>query len=100
MPVDADRDGSLAREAVKGHLANFRMPGFITEFKCRDDALPYDPAFTSASFRPYNYLDEIPEDSAVYAVSGWTDWACYANGVGSRYLSLPNTDNPGLLGPW
>ncbi len=100
LPVDADRDGSLVREAVKGHLANFRMPDFITEFKCRDDALPYDPAFTSASFSPYNYLDEIPEDVAVYAVSGWTDGAGYANGVLSRYLSLPNRNKRVLLGPW
>ena len=61
------------------------MPDFITEFKFRDDALPYDPAFTSASFSPYNYLDEIPEDVAVYAVSGWMDGAGYANGVLSRY---------------
>jgi len=100
LPVDDDRDGSLAREAVKGHLANFRMPDFITEFKCRDDALPYDPSFTSASFSPYNYLDEIPEDVAVYAVSGWTDGAGYANGVLSRYLSLPNRHKRVLLGPW
>lgn len=100
LPVDDDRDGSLAREAVRGHLANFRMPDFITEFKCRDDALPYDPAFTSASFSPYSYLDEIPEDIAVYAVSGWTDGAGYANGVLSRYLSLPNRNKRVLLGPW
>ena len=100
LPVDDDRDGALAREAVKGHLANFRMPDFITEFKCRDDALPYDPAFTSASFSPYNYLDEIPEDVAVYAVSGWTDGAGYANGVLSRYLTLPNKNKRVLLGPW
>lgn len=100
LPVDDDRDGALAREAVKGHLANFRMPDFITEFKCRDDALPYDPAFTSASFSPYSYLDEIPQDVAVYAVSGWTDGAGYANGVLSRYLSLPNRDKRVLLGPW
>ena len=60
MPVDDDRDGSQARAAVQEHLANFRMPDFMTEFKCRDDALPYDPAFTPASFSPYNYLDEIP----------------------------------------
>jgi len=100
QPVDADRDGALVREAVKGHLANFRMPDFITEFKCRDDALPYDPAFTSASFSPYNYLDEIPEDVAVYAVSGWTDGAGYANGTLSRYLSLPNRNKRVLLGPW
>jgi putative CocE/NonD family hydrolase len=100
MPVDADRDGSLAREAVKGHLANFRMPDFITEFKCRDDALPYDPSFTSASFSPYHYLDEIPKDVAVYAVSGWMDGAGYANGVLSRYLTLPNPEKRVLLGPW
>src|SRR6185369_15016455 len=73
QPVDEDRDGSLAREAVQGHLANFRMPDFITEFKCRDDALPYDPNFTAASFSPYNYLDQIPKDVAVYAISGWME---------------------------
>jgi putative CocE/NonD family hydrolase len=100
LPVDADTDGSLAREAVKGHLANFRMPDFITEFKCRDDALPYDPTFTSASFSPYNYLDEMPTDIAVYAVSGWMDGAGYANGVLSRYLTLPNKNKRVLLGPW
>ena len=43
---------SLAREAVKGHLANFRMPDFITEFKFRDDALPYDPSFTAPRSAP------------------------------------------------
>jgi putative CocE/NonD family hydrolase len=100
LPVDDDADGSLAREAVKGHLANFRMPDFMTEFKCRDDALPYDPGFTPASFSPYNYLDEIPPDVAVYAVSGWTDGAGYANGTLSRYLSLPNKNKRVLLGPW
>ncbi|MCX7365973.1 MAG: CocE/NonD family hydrolase [Alphaproteobacteria bacterium] len=100
MPVDDDTDGSLAREAVKGHLANFRMPDFITEFKCRDDALPYDPTFTSASFSPYNYLDEMPKDVAVYAVSGWMDGAGYANGTLSRFLTLPNTERRVLLGPW
>ena len=90
MPVDDDKDGALAREAVKGHLANFRMPDFITEFKFRDDALPYDPSFTGASFSPYNYLDEMPKDVAVYAVSGWMDGAGYANGALSRFLTLPN----------
>jgi len=100
MPVDDDGDGSLARAAVQEHLANFRMPDFMTEFKCRDDALPYDPSFTSASFSPYNYVDQIPQDVAVYAVSGWTDGAGYANGVLSRYLTLPNKNKYVLLGPW
>ena len=93
-------DGSLARAAVQEHLANFRMPDFITEFKFRDDALPYDPSFTPASFSPYNYLDEIPSDVAVYAVSGWIDGAGYANGTLSRFLTLPNKPSACLLGPW
>jgi uncharacterized protein len=100
MPVDDDRDGSLAREAVQGHLANFRMPDFITEFKFRDDALPYDSNFTSASFSPYNYLDEIPKDVAVYAISGWMDGAGYANGALARFLTLPNAHRRLMLGPW
>jgi putative CocE/NonD family hydrolase len=100
MPVDDDRDGALARQAVVEHLANFRQPDFMTEFKCRDDALLYDPSFTSASFSPYNYLDQIPRDVAVYAVSGWTDGAGYANGAISRFLTLPNAERRLLLGPW
>jgi uncharacterized protein len=100
MPVDDDKDGSLVREAVKGHLANFRMPDFMTEFKFRDDSLPYDPSFTSASFGPYNYLDQIPIDVAVYAISGWMDGAGYANGTLSRFLTLPNAERRIMLGPW
>ncbi len=100
MPVDDDKDGTLAREAVKGHLANFRMPDFMSEFKFRDDTLPYDPSFSSASFGPYNYLDHIPKDVAVYAISGWMDGAGYANGTLSRFLTLPNAQRRIMLGPW
>ncbi|HEX9327125.1 MAG TPA: CocE/NonD family hydrolase [Reyranella sp.] len=100
MPVDDDKDGALAREAVKEHLANFRMPDFMSEFKFRDDTLPYDPSFSSASFGPYNYLDEIPKDVAVYAISGWMDGAGYANGTLSRFLTLPNAQRRIMLGPW
>jgi len=100
MPVDADVGGALAREAVQGHLANFRMPDFIGEFRFRDDTLPYDPGFSSASFSPYKYLDEIPEDVAVYAVFGSMDGAGYANGTLSRFLTLPNAERRVMLGPW
>ena len=100
MPVDDDKDGSLARAAVKEHVANFRMPDFMSEFKFRDDTLPYDPSFSSASFGPYNYLEQIPEDVAVYAISGWMDGAGYANGTLSRFLTLPNAQRRIMLGPW
>ncbi|HYX03824.1 MAG TPA: CocE/NonD family hydrolase [Reyranella sp.] len=100
MPVDDDRDGALARAAVQEHAANFRMPDFMSEFKCRDDSLPYDPSFTPAAFSPYNYLDEMPKDVAVYAISGWMDGAGYANGTLSRFLTLPNAERRIMLGPW
>ncbi|MBX3502239.1 MAG: CocE/NonD family hydrolase [Alphaproteobacteria bacterium] len=100
QPVDDDRDGALARAAVREHLANFRMPDFMTEFKFRDDSLPYDASFTPASFSPCNYLDQIPKDVAVYAISGWMDGAGYANGTLARYLTLPNAERRVMLGPW
>jgi hypothetical protein len=100
MPVDDDKDGSLARQAVKEHLANFRMPDFMSEFKFRDDTLAYDPSFSSASFSPYNYLDQVPADVAVYAISGWMDGAGYANGALSRFLTLSNAQRRIMLGPW
>lgn len=99
-PVDEDEDGSLCRAAVREHIANFRMPDFIAEFKFRDDTLPYDESFTSAKFGPYNYASGVREDVAVYAVSGWTDGAGYANGAISRFLTLPNPKKYLLLGPW
>ncbi len=99
-PVDEDEDGSLCRAAVREHLANFRQPDFMSEFKFRDDTLPYDKTFTSAKFGPYNYVDGVREDVAVYAVSGWYDGAGYANGTISRYLTLPNRKKYLLLGPW
>ena len=100
MPVDEDKDGSLARAAVREHLANFRMPDFMVEFKCRDDALPYDPSFTSASFSPYNYLEHIRDDVAVYAISGWLDGAGYANATIARFSTLKNAERRIMLGPW
>jgi hypothetical protein len=51
-PVDEDPRGDTRDAAVREHIANFRMPAFITEFRYHDDALPYDPQFTPASFSP------------------------------------------------
>lgn len=100
QPVDEDADGSLCRTAITEHVANFRMPDFITEFKFKGDALPYDPNFTSACFSPYGFCKGVPADVAVYSVSGWMDGAGYANGAISRFLTLPNNHRHLLLGPW
>jgi uncharacterized protein len=99
-PVDEDADGSLARAAVAEHRGNFRMPDFITEFRFKEEPLPYDPNFSSASFSPYHYAHGIRPDVAVYSVSGWMDGAGYTNGAISRHLTLPNRHRYLLIGPW
>jgi hypothetical protein len=99
-PVDEDTDGSVVRAAVAEHRANFRMPDFITEFRFKEEPLPYDASFSSASFSPYHYAHGIRPDVAVYSVSGWMDGAGYTNGAISRHLTLPNPHKYLLLGPW
>lgn len=99
-PVDEDADGSLVRAAAAGHRGNFRMPDFITEFRFKEEPLPYDASFSSASFSPYHYAHGIRPDVAVYSVSGWMDGAGYTNGAIARHLTLPNEHRYLLLGPW
>jgi hypothetical protein len=99
-PVDADPRGDARDAAVREHIANFRMPAFITEFRYHDDALPYDPEFTPASFSPCQYAHRIKSDVAVLSVSGWMDGAGYQNGAIARFLTLPNRNKHLLLGPW
>lgn len=100
QPVDDDLDGMLVREAVQEHLGNFRQTDFMAEFRFRDDALPYDPAFTSGSFSPYSLREHIRPDVAIYSMSGWYDGAGYANGAIARHLTLSDNPRHLLLGPW
>jgi uncharacterized protein len=100
QPVDEDGDGALCREALREHLANFHMPDFITEFRFKDDTLPYDKEFSSASFSPYRYAEGVRPDVAVYSVSGWMDGAGFTNGAIARFLTLPNAKRHLLIGPW
>jgi putative CocE/NonD family hydrolase len=100
QPVDDDADGTLCRAATVEHLGNFRMPDFITEFRFRDDRLPYDHEFGAHSFSPCSYAEGIAKDVAVCSVSGWMDGAGFANGAIVRFLSLPNPKKHLLLGPW
>jgi len=100
QPVDDDPDGTARDEAVREHAGNFRMPDFITEFRFREEPLPYDAGFSSASFSPYRYAADMSADIAVLSVSGWMDGAGYANGALARFLTLPNRAQHLLLGPW
>ncbi|MBI0538426.1 CocE/NonD family hydrolase [Roseomonas sp. KE2513] len=99
-PVDEDPEGALLAQAIHEHLGNFRQPDFMGEFRFREEALPYDPGFSSASFSPYSVRDGIRPDVAVLACSGWMDGAGYANGAISRFLTLKSNPVHLLLGPW
>ncbi|MCR0982777.1 CocE/NonD family hydrolase [Roseomonas populi] len=99
-PVDEDPDGALLAQAIHGHLGNFRQPDFMGEFRFREEALPYDPSFSSASFSPYSVREGIRPDVAVLACSGWMDGAGYANGAIARFLTLAENPVHLLLGPW
>ncbi|MGJ5199573.1 MULTISPECIES: CocE/NonD family hydrolase [unclassified Bradyrhizobium] len=100
QPVDADTDGVLVREAVREHLANFRQTDFMAEFKFREEALVYDPGFSSASFSPYALSAGVRRDVAILSVSGWCDGAGYMNGAISRFLTMKDNPRHLLLGPW
>ncbi|WP_241082994.1 CocE/NonD family hydrolase [Achromobacter xylosoxidans] len=100
QPVDEDPDGLLLKEAIHQHLGNFRQTEFMPEFRFREDPLPYDPEFSSATFSPYTLAGHIPGDVAVLSVSGWMDGGGYMNGAISRYLTLSKNPRYLLLGPW
>jgi putative CocE/NonD family hydrolase len=99
-PVDEDAGGTLLAAALHEHQGNFRQPDFMGEFRFREDPLPYDPSFSSASFSPYSVSDGIRKDVAVLAVSGWMDGAGYANGAIARFLTLRENKVHLMLGPW
>ena len=100
QPVDEDGDGAMVRAAVKEHLGNFRQTDFMPEFRFREEGLPYDPEFSSASFSPYAASASVRPDVAVLSVSGWMDGAGYMNGAIARFLTLKDNPRHLLLGPW
>lgn len=100
QPVDEDPTGTLLADAIHAHLGNFRQTEFMPEFRYREDPLPYDASFSSASFSPYSVSPGIGKDVAVLSVSGWMDGAGYMNGAISRFLTLKDNPRHLLLGPW
>ncbi|MGR3378924.1 CocE/NonD family hydrolase [Salipiger abyssi] len=99
-PVDADQDGSLLAAAVAEHQGNFRQTDFMADFGYREEGLPYDPGYSSASISPYSYAEGVREDVAILSVSGWMDGAGYANGAIARFLTLDKNPRHLVLGPW
>jgi len=100
QPVDEDADSALLNQAVRQHLGNFRQTDLMAEFRFREEALPYDPSFSSASISPYSVAHGIRSDVAILSVSGWLDGAGYMNGAIARYLTKKDNPRHLLLGPW
>lgn len=100
QPVDADPDGSLLAQALHQHRSNCRLSELARELPFQHDAAHHDPALTLDVCSPGHYARSIPEDVAVYSVSGWYDGAGYSNAAITRFLTLPRHQHRLLLGPW
>lgn len=99
-PVDADLDNTLLRAAIAEHSANFDMVEFVNQRPCRDSGSIGDLSMTCEVISPSSYVTEQRHQVATYAISGWRDGYGYSDAAVRRFLSLKNTKNRLLLGPW
>lgn len=100
QPVDDDPDGELLDKAISEHAESYSHQELMREFSFREDPLPYDSNYSSATFSPYKYAYNVPRDVAIYSVSGWMDGAGYSNGAISRFLVQNENPRHLMLGPW
>ncbi|QHI99508.1 CocE/NonD family hydrolase [Xylophilus rhododendri] len=100
QPVDEDPDGRLLAQALQQHRSNCRLSDMARELPFQHDAVLHDPALTLDVCSPGYYARQIPEDVAIYSISGWYDGAGYSNSAITRFLTLPNHQHRLLLGPW
>lgn len=98
-PVDGD-DGTLLKQALNEHTANFEMVSFIQALNCRDSSPLGDPDLTAAEISPATYASSFREDVAVYSVSGWRDGFGYADAAVRRHATLKTQRKHLILGPW
>lgn len=100
QPVDEDAESRLVKAAVAEHQSNFRQTDFMADLSYREEGLPYDKSYSSATISPYSYASGTREDVAILSMSGWMDGAGYANGAIARFLTLDSNPRHLVLGPW
>jgi putative CocE/NonD family hydrolase len=100
QPVDEDCDGRLLAQALQQHRSNCRLSDMAREVPFQHDAVLHDPTLTLDVCSPGYYARQIPEDVAIYSISGWYDGAGYSNSAITRFLTLPGNKHRLLLGPW
>ncbi len=98
--VDDDVDGTELAQAITQHKSNCDLGEMAREVPFRDDAFLHDPELSLEVCSPAFYSELIPEDVAIYSISGWLDGAGYSNSAISRYLTLTRQPHRLLLGPW
>lgn len=100
-PVDGD-DGRELAAAFAGHGDNFNVHRAALEMRYRDDVgMSADfPGATINTFSPHTKVSEIRSSgAAIYNYSGWCD-ASYQHSAVKRFLTIDNTANRLILGPW
>lgn len=100
QPVDDDADGALLAMALQQHRNSCRLNDLVREMPFQHDSALHDPALSLDVCSPGYYARSIPEDVAIYSISGWYDGAGYSNAAITRFLTLPNHQHRLLLGPW
>jgi len=100
QPVDADADGQLLAQALQQHRSNCRLNDLARELPFQHDGTLHDPTLTLDVCSPGHYARQIPDDVAIYSISGWYDGAGYSNSAITRFLTLPRHQHRLLLGPW
>jgi putative CocE/NonD family hydrolase len=99
-PVDGDRGREMLDEAISDHTRNWDVYETSFRMTCRDDALPYDPAWSLDSFSPHSHLREIAASgAAIYAYSGWLD-AGFQHAAIRYFLNVRNPGSCLTIGPW
>ncbi|ESQ89420.1 glutaryl 7-ACA acylase [Asticcacaulis sp. AC460] len=95
LPVDADPDGALLREAVAEHAQNTPMGPLWYGMPYRDSVSTYTGNAYWEEVGVYNYLDAIRKAGiATYFWSNWQDeptaqTLLAANNLGSKFLGGP-----------
>jgi len=95
LPMDADGDGSLLREAVAEHARNTPMAPLWYGMPFRDSLSPLTESRFWEEVGPYTYLDTLKQSGiATYFWGNWRD-----EPTAQMILAAENLDGRLLLGP-
>ena len=99
-PVKGKKAKAIFKKAQEDHKQNRNVHDGAMTVNFRDDAPKGDFIETMDIFSPHHYKKEEDESGVtVYSLSGWFD-GNYQNAAVKRHLTLTNTKNRLMIGPW